>query len=205
VQELLNSLVSEYVQWSTLESIAVVFAVLYLLLAIRENIWCWLCAGVSTSIFVVIYINALLYMEALLNVFYLCMAIYGWFNWHQGARGEFDGHAPIQVWNIRTHTIALVATAVAALLAGYYLDRATIAKFPYIDSATTFASIWATLLVARKVLENWWYWLVIDAVSVFIYWERGLELTAGLFVVYLFMIPFGYRHWLRSRQQQMTV
>jgi nicotinamide mononucleotide transporter len=63
---------------------------------------------------------------------------------------------------------------------------------------TSWGAIWATFLVARKVLENWWYWLLIDAASVFIYWSRGLELSALLFIVYLLMIPFGIISWRRS-------
>ena len=63
---------------------------------------------------------------------------------------------------------------------------------------TTFAAIWATFLVARKVLENWWYWLVIDIASLFIYWDRELQLTSMLFLVYVCMIPVGYVSWRRS-------
>jgi nicotinamide mononucleotide transporter len=63
---------------------------------------------------------------------------------------------------------------------------------------TTWSAFWATFLVARKILENWWYWLVIDVASVFIYWQRDLELTALLFVIYVIMIPFGFISWRRS-------
>lgn len=87
---------------------------------------------------------------------------------------------------------------------GYVLDRYTDAAFPYIDSMTTWGAIWATFLVARKVLENWWYWLVIDVASVFIYWLRDLKLTSLLFVVYVVMIPFGIVAWTRSWREQQA-
>jgi nicotinamide mononucleotide transporter len=87
---------------------------------------------------------------------------------------------------------------------GFLLTRYSDAAYPYIDSATTFAAIWATFLVARKVLENWWYWLVIDAVSVVIYWSRDLELTALLFVAYVAMIPIGLVSWTRSYRTQQS-
>jgi nicotinamide mononucleotide transporter len=67
---------------------------------------------------------------------------------------------------------------------------------------TTFSAIWATFLVARKVLENWWYWLVIDAVSVVLYWARDLQLTALLFVAYVALIPFGFIAWTRAYNAQ---
>jgi nicotinamide mononucleotide transporter len=70
---------------------------------------------------------------------------------------------------------------------------------------TTWSAIWATFLVARKVLENWWYWLVIDTVSVFIYWARDLQLTSLLFVLYVILVPIGLLNWTRSwREQAVT-
>ena len=179
-----------------LESIAVVMAIGYLLLAIRENIWCWLCAGISTAIYVWIFVGARLYMESALNVFYFGMAIYGWHVWHSGRVG---GHKrPVVKWPLQTHGIAAAVIFFVSLASGYLLSTRTDAAFPYIDSLTTWSAIWATFLVARKVLENWWYWLAIDIASVFIYWSRDLELTAGLFVLYVAMIPFGIVSWTRS-------
>jgi len=197
----LDTLWTQLSSWSVSEIIAVIFAVLYLLLAIRENIWCWFCAGASTAIYVVLYSDAKLYMESALNVFYFAMAIYGWFVWRSGG----EQNLPVVTWPLRTHALALVAIAVSVTISGYLLDTSTDAAFPYIDSATTFAAIWATFLIARKVLENWWYWLVIDVVSVFIYWSRGLELTSMLFTAYVVMIPFGLLRWSRSFRDQEQI
>jgi len=181
------------------ELIAVIMAVLYLLLAIRQNIWCWACAGVSTAIYVYLFLSAQLYMESALNVFYFGMAIYGWSVWY---RGRTDGHElPVSVWPLTVHSYAIAAIIVASGISGYLLSRYTDAAFPYIDSMTTWAAIWATFLVARKVLENWWYWLVIDLASILIYWSRDLQLTSLLFVVYVIMIPFGLISWTRSRRE----
>jgi nicotinamide mononucleotide transporter len=184
--------------WSVSEMVAVVFAILYFLLAIRENIWCWFFAGVSTAIYVTVYFDAKLYMESALNVFYFAMAIYGWFIWRSGG----EQHLPVVTWPARTHLLAVTAIAVCVAIIGYLLDTLTDAAFPYIDSVTTFAAIWATFLITRKVLENWWYWLVIDIVSIFIYWSRELELTSVLFVAYVVMIPFGLFKWSRSLREQ---
>jgi len=188
------------------EIVAVVFAIAYLLLAIRQNIWCWFCAGISTAIYIFIYAGANLYMESVLNVFYFAMAIYGWRVWH--SVGEHGANLAVVIWPIRRHIAAICLILVLASVFGFFLDTQTDAAFPYIDSATTFAAIWATFLVARKVLENWWYWLAIDFVSVVIYWSRGLELTSLLFVLYIVMIPFGLISWRRSwsqQQQQGTI
>lgn len=189
-------LAAQALQLSVLEAVAVLAAVAYLLLAIRQNIWCWAFAAVSTSIYVYLFIAARLYMESVLNAFYLGMAAYGWWSWHYG-RGDGDG-LPVTTWPVLRHVIAVCAITAIAALNGYLLDTHSDAAFPYVDSATTWGAIWTTYLVARKVLENWGYWLVIDGVSVVIYWYRDLELTALLFVVYLLMIPFGYVAWRNS-------
>jgi len=189
-------LVTQAQAWTALEGIAVVLAVLYLLLAIRQNIWCWLCAGISTAIYVYLFLNARLYMESALNVFYFAMAVYGWSVW---TRGRTDEHElSVSVWRMSTHGYAIAVIVIASLISGYLLSQYTDAAFPYIDSMTTWAATWATFLVARKVLENWWYWLVIDVASIMIYWSRDLQLTSLLFVIYVVMIPFGLISWTRS-------
>jgi len=200
MQALLARVIDQAQGYSLLELIAVVFAIAYLLLAIRQNIWCWLCAGISTAIYIWLFIGAKLYMESVLNSFYFAMAIYGWFVW---SSGRDDGHErPVVVWPRQSHAVAIAVIAFMSALSGFLLTRYTDAAFPYIDSLTTWSAIWATFLVARKVLENWWYWLAIDSVSVLIYWSRDLQLTSLLFVVYLIMIPFGIVSWTRSFRKQ---
>ena len=182
------------------EVIAVVAAILYLGFAIREKIICWFFAAVSTAIYAWLFIEAKLYMESVLNVFYLMMAGYGWYVW---TSGRDDGHErPIVVWPPKTHVVAIAAIVILSCVSGYYLSNYSDAVFPYIDSLTTWSAIWATFLVARKVLENWWYWLLIDIASVFIYWSRDLQLTSALFVIYVIMIPIGLISWTRSMHTQ---
>lgn len=188
---------------SLLEVIAVFAAVLYLGFAIREKIVCWFFAAISTAIYAWLFIEAKLYMESVLNVFYLAMAGYGWFVW---SSGRDDGHErPIVVWPLKTHVIAIVVVVVLSVASGYSLSNYSDAAFPYIDSLTTWFAVWGTFLVARKVLENWWYWLLIDITSVFIYWSRDLQLTSLLFAVYVIMIPIGLISWTRSMHAQKPV
>jgi len=199
---LFDTLVEQAKAWSVAEMVAVLMAVLYLLLAIRENIWCWFCAGISTAIYVYLFMSARLYMESGLNIFYFAMAVYGWSVWR---RGRTDDHElAVSVWPFAVHAYAISGIILASVTSGFLLQRYTDAAFPYIDSLTTWAAIWATVLVARKVLENWWYWLLIDAASILIYWSRDLQLTALLFVVYVIMIPFGLISWRKSWQQSQT-
>jgi len=194
--EVLGRALAEADALSVLELGAFVLGVAYLLLAIRESIWCWLCAFISSSVFAYLFAGSLIYMDSALQVFYALMAVYGWWVWRGGGR-ESETLA-VTRWPLARHAAASAGVIAAAFASGYLLDTRTQAMYPYIDSATTFASLWATFLVARKVLENWWYWLVIDSVSIGIYLERGLEFAALLFAVYVVMIPFGLVAWTRS-------
>lgn len=200
MQDFLAQLQAAAATWSAAEFVAVALAVAYLLLAIRQNIWCWPCAAGSTAIYIGLFIDARLYMESALNLFYLGMAAYGWMQWRNG--GARDNALPVIRWPARRHVLALGLITIAAAVSGFLLEKYSDAVWPYVDSATTWAAIWATFLVARKVLENWWYWLIIDAVSAVIYWLRDLPLTAVLFAVYLIMIPFGMLSWQRTYQRQ---
>lgn len=200
MQDFLAELQAAATSWSAAEFVAVLLAVAYLLLAIRQNIWCWPCAAGSTAIYIGLFIDARLYMESALNLFYLAMAVYGWQQWRNGGAREND--LPVVRWSARWHGLAISLIIVFAAINGYFLQKYSNAVWPYVDSATTWTAIWATFLVARKVLENWWYWLIIDAVSAVIYWMRDLPLTAVLFAVYMIMIPFGMLSWQRSYQRQ---
>ena len=103
-------------------------AVAYLLLAIRQNIWCWFCAGVSTAIYVWLTFVAKLYMDTALQVFYFAMAVYGWYVWTRGRR---DGHEKaVVIWPVTTHAIAITAIVVIGGVNGYLLTPAPTRRFP---------------------------------------------------------------------------
>jgi nicotinamide mononucleotide transporter len=181
-------------QW--LEVAAVVLAVIYLLLAIRQNIWCWAAAAVSTLLYLYIMYAARLYMESALQVFYLGMAGYGWYEWRYGGKGHTE--LKVSTWPWRNHLVAGLVVLLLVVVSGELLSRYSSAALPFADSFTTWAAVVATYMVARKILENWLYWFVIDSVSVYLYLSRELYFTAALFVAYLVMIVYGYRSWRRS-------
>jgi len=196
----LSQVIEQAQAQSVPELIAVVAAIAYLGFAIRQKIICWLFAAISTAIYIWLFIEAKLYMESVLNLFYLVMAGYGWMVW---SSGRDDGHErPVVIWPRSRHLVAIIVIACLSALSGYSLSVYSDAAFPYIDSMTTWFAIWATFLVARKVLENWWYWLLIDIASIFIYWTRDLQLTALLFVIYVIMIPLGLISWRNSMREQ---
>jgi|TARA_B110000977_G_scaffold150083_1_gene190259 nicotinamide mononucleotide transporter len=201
VIEFFNTVGEQFMRNSLLELTAVVFAIAYLILAVRENILCWFAAGISTVIFLAIFWDVKLYMESGLQVYYLAMAAFGLHQWRQVG----DGSTSLQVsmWSMRKHLVALALIAMLTLISGYLLNSGTDAKLPYLDSFTTWASVVTTVMVARKVLENWIYWLVIDSVSIYLYIDRELYFTAILFAVYIVIIFFGWFSWSKNYQRNM--
>ena len=181
------------------ETAAVVLAVAYLVLAIRQNIYCWLAAFASACLYTGLFAAVRLYMESALQVFYAGMAVYGWYQWRFG--GADHTGVRINVWSVRRHAVVLAGISGASLLLGWGMSQ-TDAAFPYADSFTTVAAIVTTYMVARKVLENWAYWFVIDSISVYLYAARELYLTAVLFVFYLLLIVVGFRTWWREYRDE---
>jgi len=178
------------------EMAAVLLALAYLVLAIRENIACWFAAILSTSIYIVLMYQAGLYMESALQVFYIAMAFYGWYSWKHGKGPENE--LSVSSWPLSRHFVPLVLILLFTLGSGFLLSRYSDAAMPYLDSFTTWGAIVTTWMVARKIIQNWHYWFIIDAVSVYLYISRGLWLTALLFILYLVLIVIGYRQWRKS-------
>jgi len=182
---------------SMLEVTAVAFALAYVLLAVKENVLCWLFAFLSTAIYTALFWNVSLLMESALNVYYMAMAVYGWYQWTRGgSNGDDQPHElAVQTMSLNQHALVIVIILVCSLVSGYLLTEHSTAARPYIDSSTTWASVVTTYLVARKFLQNWLYWIVIDTVSIFLYIDRGLNLTALLFVAYVVIATAGYFKW----------
>ncbi|MEA3160644.1 MAG: nicotinamide mononucleotide transporter [Gammaproteobacteria bacterium] len=195
IRELSVQLVSAWHDTSGIELTAAALAVAYLLLAIRQRLSCWSAAFVSSCLYVWVLFTAHLYMESVLNAFYAAMAIYGFWQWQHGKEG---GALKVTRWPIARHASALLAVIALSMVSSFFLRRFTPAAWPFIDSMVAWSSVFATLLVARKVYENWHWWLVIDSVSLCLYFTRHLYVTTLLFGMYLALIVIGMREWRRS-------
>lgn len=189
-------------QWSISESIAAALGLAYLLLAVRRNLWCWLCAFASTAIYLVIFWRASLYMQTALQVFYLVMAGVGFYDWKRGRTEQ--GDVAIRSWTVGQHAAAAVAVFGAALVNGWLLTKGTHAVAPYLDSFVTWGSVITTWMVARRVIENWLYWVVVDAVAAYLYFTQQLYPTTLLFVIYIGIVIRGYVVWRREQASQIS-
>ncbi|MEO6186556.1 MAG: nicotinamide riboside transporter PnuC [Steroidobacteraceae bacterium] len=178
---------------SAAEWLAVATGVVYILLIVRRNRWGWLAGGISSLIFTVLFARSGLPMQALLQASYVAGAAYGWWSWAAGSQSQ-----PISVWTLRGHLLTVLVCLVASLGLARLLKGES--AFPFTDSLVACAGLFATWLVARVYLENWAYWMVIDAVSIYLCVAQGLIVTAGLFAIYLVIAALGLRSWWRIRR-----
>ena len=182
-----------------LEIIAVMTAVIYLILAAKEDIKCWYAAIISSSLYFFIMLDASLIMEAILQIFYITMAIYGWNQWNKVSNEEYV--IRIKKWKKIKHVYTISLVVILAIISGEILEKYTNAVFPFLDAFTTFGAIITTYMVAKKIIENWIYWFVIDSISIYLFSSRELYLTSLLFFIYLIIIIFGYQSWSKKLQE----
>ena len=180
------------------ELLAVLLAAAYVVLAIRQSLWCWPAAAVSASIYTVLFLHSGLVMESALQLFYVLMAGYGFWQWSQLSRkGGVGSNRPLAIstrpW--RWHLAWIAALVVCTLLIGCLLALYSRAELVWLDTTTTVFSLFATFLVARKLLENWLYWIIIDLTYVGLFWYKGFYPTAILFAIYTVMACVGYVKW----------
>jgi nicotinamide mononucleotide transporter len=195
IHDLSVQLASAWHDTSWIELLAAALALAYVPLAIGQRLSCWIAAFVSSVLYVWIFFSARLYMESLLQAFFAAMAVYGFWQWRHGKGGtELD----VIRWRVAQHGLALLGIVAAAAVNAFLLARFTPAVNPFIDSLLTWSSVFTTFLVARKVYENWYWWLVIDSLSVCLYFTRHLYLTMLLYGVYVILCVIGMREWRRS-------
>jgi nicotinamide mononucleotide transporter len=179
------------------EWIAVATGLVYVLLIIRRQRLGWLFGGISSSILVVLCLRSKLPMQALLQASYVAGAVYGWWSWAPQSQPQ-----RISLWSLRKHLAVIGLTVLVSLGLRHLL--ADEFAFPFMDSLVACLGLFATWLTARVYLENWVYWIVIDAVSIYLYLAQGLTVTAGLFAIYLVTASFGLRSWWQLRRSQLA-
>ena len=204
--ELLPQIAAEIAQNSAMELAAVILAIAYLLLAVRQNIACWYAAFVSTCLFLVIFWQVNLYMESALQVYYLVMAVYGWYQWRGTNQTNQTNQSSLKIsrWPVSYHVIAIAIILIATLISGTLLSD-TSQRLAYLDSFTTWGAVVTTYMVTRKILENWVYWLVLDALSIFLYLDRALYFTALLFAVYIIIVCVGFMQWRGEYNRELSL
>jgi nicotinamide mononucleotide transporter len=163
---------------------------------VREIAWCWPVGIGNAALFLVVYWHARLYGAAGLQVVYLAMSAYGWYEWLRG--GEGRGRLPVSRTPARWAAALALAAGVASLALGLFLKLRTDAALPFADAAATCASLAAQWMATRKWLENWLVWIGVNVANVAICASQGLLPMASLYAVFLVLAVLGFRAWSRS-------
>ena len=177
--------------------LATVTAIAYVLLALKENIWCWSFGIISSGLSIYIYYDQSLSYEALLNVFYVALGIYGWAKWK--SRSKSVG---IEIRRIPSGSrlVLVLIGLLSGLLLGYLSVQFQLSTLPYSDAMITTYSLLATWMTAKKYIENWILWIVVDACAAILYFYKGPELYlfGSLFIFYTVMALIGYYTWKKK-------
>jgi len=182
-----------------LEWVAAIITATSVYLAARENIWNWPTAIVSVAMYIVVYVRAGLYSDAGLQLFFLAMSVYGWYEWLYGGEARTELHvsrATTRVW-----LWSAVIGVAFWTLDGLVMSRVKGVSFPFIDAGTTTVSLIAQWMMTRKLLESWILWIVVNLVYVPVLLVKHLYPTAALYTVLLLLAVKGLRDWHRSFQR----
>jgi nicotinamide mononucleotide transporter len=181
---------------SPLEAIAVLLSLIYVVLAVPRNRLCWIAGGVSSLLYVWLFARARLPMQSVLQVWYVGVAVFGFLRW------SHDATTRVSLLPWRGHVAGIAASLLLAAAVAHFLAAETQAAWPHLDASTMMLSLFASWLTACAKLENWLYWIVVDAVLVWLYAAQGLVFTAFLFLIYLVIAAAGFLEWLKIYRSQ---
>jgi nicotinamide mononucleotide transporter len=197
---LFSTIINTLLAQSGWEWLAAGLGILYVILAAKESLWCWPAALTSTVIYTALFWQGQLPMQAILNAYYMGMAVYGFMLWQKHSNAE--DNLRITSRPLKFHLIYISSGIVLTSLIGLYLSSISESRLPYLDAAVTVFSVMNTMLMARKIIENWIYWIVIDSMAIALYFQTGFYVTILMFMVYLVLALYGYKSWYALKTQK---
>lgn len=190
---------ADFITGHYVEILGVAGSLIYLYFSVRQNIWLWPFGIISSGLFIYIFYATGFYADMGLQVYYLFISVYGWYHWVHGSSRDKGGLPVTRAAGkvlIASGGVFLVLLAVIGVL----LDRLTDSTVPWGDSFTTAGSIIATWMLARKIIQHWLLWIVVDSVAAGLYLYKGLYPTTGLYIIYAGIAVAGYFQWKKSLQ-----
>lgn len=185
---------TDIAQWS-----ATFLGVIYVLGAAIKKLWCWPFGILGSFIFAWISFSANYYQDAILQLYYVAMGIYGWVNWRNSSQKSHQIN--IQTRSSLFHFLFITIGIVLSLASGLYF-KSIGNDLPFVDAFTTVFSVMVTWMVAKRILENWIYWILIDMVGIYMYYVKGLNVISGLFVFYTLFAIAGLYLWTMQYNRQ---
>ncbi len=182
----------------TVEWVAILLSLAYVVLNGIQNIWCWPVGAASVAVYSYIFFDARLYADAGLQLIYLAFSLYGWITWKQ----MHTNNVTKPVLNLTIKLAGLFAALTLALFIGIYyvLVHYSDDSLPFWDALTAALSLTATFMNARKYIENWSVWILTNSLYIGIYWHKNLQLTAGLSLLMAALSVWSWVKWYREQK-----
>lgn len=178
-----------------IELASVLLSIAFLVLLMRESIWCWPFGIVGSALGVFLFVapgaEVKLYSEAVLYTYYVWIGIYGWMRWKRKGKEE----SRIRAWSLKQHLQAFALGGILTPILGFVMDNIFQSNSPYLDAFTTVFSFIASYMQAEKIFTSWHFWIVINSITIGLYLSRGLNMYSGLMMVYLVLSFFGLYQW----------
>ena len=186
-----------YLQANWIELAGSVLSIIYLYLSIKQRVSLWIFGFLCSLLYAIVFFQSKFYADMSLQFYYLGVSVLGWISWKAG-KPENRKELPVKRTTRLSGAIILVIALVLYFLYYFILSEYTDSPLPKADAFTTALSIVATWMLARKMIEHWWLWIIVDSVSAGLYFYRALYPTAILFVIYTIMAIIGYLQWKKS-------
>jgi len=182
---------TSYTEW-----LIFITAMVYVILAAIENVWCWLFGIISSALSIYLCYEGRLFLESGLSAFYVFIGIYGWYEWLYGSDKKTE--LPVVSKGMKNNFLYIFIGLVIWIPFGFAAHKFSTQAMPYLDAFITSFSIVATWMTAKKIIENWLYWIVIDGLAVLLYGYRGFYLIAFLYIIYVALSMAGYFSWRKK-------
>ena len=184
---------------SPIEITAFILGVINVTLVVRRSLWNYPFGLVMVTLYAVIFYDTKLYSDAILQLFFFIVQLYGWANW---SRSKDDtGEVAIVRLATSERALWLGGIVVATAIWGWGMHRFTDAAFPWWDAGVAMLSVAAQILMSRRAIENWLLWIAVDVIAIGLYAAKDLWLTALLYAIFLALSVWGLTDWRRAEQR----
>lgn len=193
--EFVNTAIAQFQQQSLLELFAVFLSILYVVLAAKQNIWCWPSAFVSTALFVYLFWNVTLLFQTLLNFYYIIMAVVGYLSWRKGSDEQV---LVVTKLPVKMHVTVVCSGVLMTIILSLIANEWFVSEWVWLDAGTAVFSVMATVMTARKKIDSWYYWLIINPLIGYLTYQNGLYFICLLSFFYMAMSVYGFLNWRKD-------
>jgi nicotinamide mononucleotide transporter len=177
-----------------IEIIATITGLIYLVFSIKGDVLLWFFGIITSLLYMYVFFKSKIYADMGINLYYVVVSIYGWIHWQKNKSGN-KKDLPFSKLDYKNSLVLLVVTTLIFVFIAYILKEFTDSNIVFWDAFITASSITATWMLARKIIEHWILWVVVDGLSIGLYIYKGLYPTVILFLVYTTLAVYGYFEW----------